>query len=172
MTSRTRIAVFSFLAVPLVIIGTSAFAQIPDGVSPGAVDRIAEIEGRCPTFIWGTSADAVNHELVVYRLPEGLDRSDVSAIDFSNADQVLYAEIPGTASAWAPELAECLTPSGNYVWFVRAVHLKDEGEVVEASEWSYGRYFSISSLPSAAEVEEALRVLRRYAGHPVEPGGT
>lgn len=29
MTSRTRIAVFSFLAVPLVIIGTSAFAQIP-----------------------------------------------------------------------------------------------------------------------------------------------
>ena len=49
------------------------------------------------------------------------------------------------------------------MWFVRAVYLEEEGEVAEASEWSYGRYFSISSMPSAVEVEEAMRVLRRYA---------
>ena len=162
MNRQIKFRVTIFLTMTLVIV-VPAIAQIPDGVSPGTVDRIAEIEGRCPTFIWGMSANAVDYELVGYRLPEGLDRSDLSAVDLSDADQVLYAMVPGTASAWAPELAECLTPGGNYVWFVRAVYLEEEGEVVEASEWSYGRYFSISSMPSAGEVEEALRVLRRYA---------
>jgi hypothetical protein len=145
------------------VIVVPTFAQVPDGVSPGAVDRIAEIEGRCPTFIWGMSPNAIDFELVAYRLSEGVDRADLSAVDLSEADQVLYAKVPGSAPAWEPELAKCLTPGGNYVWFVRAVYREEEGEVVEASEWSYGRYFSISSMPSAGEVDEALRVLRRYA---------
>ena len=171
MTSRTRTAVSSFLTVTLAIIVAPAFAEMPDGVSPGAVDRIAEIEGRCPTFIWGSVPGAAFHELIGYRLSESSDVSDPSKIDLANADQVLYAKVAGSAPAWEPELAECLTPGGNYVWFVRAVYLEEDGEVTEASEWSYGRYFSISSTPSAAEVEEALRVLRRYSGHTVDPEG-
>jgi len=156
MTSRTRTAVSSFLTVTLAIIVAPAFAQIPDGVSPGAADRTAEIEGRCPTFIWNSVPGAAFHELIGYRLPEKSELGDPSEIDVANTDQVLYAKVPGSAPAWEPELAECLTPGGNYVWFVRAVYLEEEGEVAEASEWSYGRYFSISSMPSVGEVEEAL----------------
>jgi len=171
MTSRTRTAVSSFLTVTLAIIVAPAFAQIPDGVSPGAADRTAEIEGRCPTFIWNSVPGAAFHELIGYRLPEKSELGDPSEIDVANTDQVLYAKVPGSAPAWEPELAECLTPGGNYVWFVRAVYLEEEGEVAEASEWSYGRYFSISSMPSVGEVEEALGVLRRFSGHSVGPEG-
>ena len=171
MTSRTRTAVSSFLTVTLAIIVAPAFAEIPNGVSPGAVDRIAEIEGRCPTFIWSPIPGAAFHELVGYRLPKDSESADLSAVELSDADQVVFTKVPGAASAWAPELAGCLTPGGEYVWFVRAVYREEDGEVAEASEWSYGRYFSISSMPSAGEVEEALGVLRRYAGHTVDPEG-
>ena len=168
MQIKSRVTIF--LTMTLVFI-VPTFAQIPDGVSPGAADRTAEIEGRCPTFIWDSVPGAAFHELVGYRLSENSDLADPSKIDLANADQVLYAKVPGSAPAWEPELAECLTPGGNYVWFVRAVYREEEGEVAEASEWSYGRFFSISSTPSAVEVEEAMRVLRRYAGDTVEPGG-
>jgi len=171
MTSRTRKALSSFLTVTLAIIVAPAFAEVPDGVSPGAVDRIAEIEGRCPSFFWGAIPEAIHYELVAYHLPEDSDRADLSAVELSDADQVVFTKVPGTASAWAPELAGCLTPGGEYVWFVRAVYQEEEGEALEASEWSYGRYFSISSMPSAGEVEEALGVLRRYSGHTVDPEG-
>jgi hypothetical protein len=167
---HVKAKVTSFLTMTLVIVAP-VFAQIPDGVSPGAAGRTAEIEGRCPTFIWNSVPGAAFHELVGYRLSEDSDVADPAGIDLAKADQVLYAKVPGSAPAWEPELAECLTPGGNYVWFVRAVYLEEEGEVAEASEWSYGRYFSISSTPSAVEVEEAVRVLRRYAGNTVDPGG-
>lgn len=151
--------------------GEGAFAQIPDGVSPGAINRTAEIEGRCPTFIWDSVPGAAFHELVGYRLPEKSELGDPSEVGLTNADRVLYAKVAGSAPAWEPELAECLTPGSSYVWFVRAVYREEDGEVAEASEWSYGRYFSISSMPSAGEVEEALRVLRRFGGYPVDPRG-
>jgi len=38
------------LAAIIVIGAPSALAQTPEGVSPGALDRIAEVEGRCPSF--------------------------------------------------------------------------------------------------------------------------
>jgi hypothetical protein len=165
---QVKTKLFSFLTMTLVIVAP-AFAQIPDGVSPGAADRSAEIEGRCPTFIWDSVPGAAFHELVGYRLPDDSKLADPSAVDLADADQVLYAKVSGSAPAWEPELAECLAPGGNYVWFVRAVHREEKGEVVDASEWSYGKYFSISPMPSAGEVEEALRVLRRHSGHQVDP---
>ena len=51
MNRQVKSRVTIFLTMTLVIV-VPAFAQIPDGVSPGAADRTAEIEGRCPTFIW------------------------------------------------------------------------------------------------------------------------
>jgi len=167
MNRQLEAKLVSFLTVTLVVV-VPAFAQIPDGVSPRAADRTALIQGRCPTFIWDSVPGAAFHELVGYRLPDDSDMADPAAVDLADADQVLYAKVSGSAPAWEPELAECLTPGGNYVWFVRAVYLEEEGEVAEAGEWSYGKYFSISSMPSAREVEEALRVLRRHSGHQVE----
>ncbi len=161
MTTRLQISVFRLLALALAVTALPLSAEMPDGVSPGEVDHIAEVEARCPTFIWGAVPGAETYQLVGYRLPEGMEAGEV---DLSRAEQVLYSEVPGNATSWTPNLADCLVPGESYVWFVRAVDRDDQGDVVEASEWSYGRFFSISPLPSAREVEEALDVLRRYLG--------
>lgn len=145
------------LAVPL------ASASSPVGVSPGAPDRVAQVEGRCPTFTWGAVPGAVGYELVVYRLPdESRSRSD-GALELSASDEVLFAALPAGANAWQPELADGLDPGGSYVWFVRAVLREEAGEVVDAGDWSAGRFFSIPAKPSQMEVDEALAVLRRYS---------
>jgi hypothetical protein len=165
MIGLFRVNVSVSLVVALAAIVIPAFAEIPDGVSPGAVDRIAEIEGRCPTFSWSPVPGASFHELVGYRLPDQIHVADLASVELSATNQDLYVRVPGGASAWEPELAECLTPGGNYIWFVRAVFETDQGDVAEVSEWSIGRLFSISTMPSAEELEDALAVLRRYAGN-------
>jgi hypothetical protein len=161
MASQVQAKVSRLLAVTLAGVVVPAFAEIPDSVSPGAGEQIAQIEGRCPSFSWGVVPGAEHYQLVGYRLPEGMEPSEV---DLSQADEVLYTEVPGTATSWTPNLRQCLAPGESYVWFVRAVFREDQGEVAEASEWSSGRFFSISPMPSAREVEEALSVLRRYSG--------
>ena len=168
MTSHVTTRVARLLTVILAVIVVPAFAEMPDGVSPGAFDRIAEVEGRCPTFSWSPVPDAASHELVGYRLPDQEETADLASVDLSDADQVLYSRVPGGATAWEPELSECLAPGASYVRFVRAVYREHRGEVIEASEWSHGRFFSISPLPSAAEMEEAFSVLRRYAGQVID----
>jgi predicted regulator of Ras-like GTPase activity (Roadblock/LC7/MglB family) len=160
MTVASRLAVSGILVI-IIVVASGAHAQVPDGVSPGAVDHVAAIEGRCPFFSWGVVPGAEHYELVCYRLPEGVEPSEV---DLGETEQVLYTEVPGAAAAWTPDLAQCLAVGESYVWFVRAVFREEHGEVVEASEWSYGRFFEISTTPSAGELEDALRVLRRYAG--------
>ncbi len=165
MTTHVQAKLSGLLVTMLAAIVVPAFAEVPSGVAPGAVDRIAEIQGICPTFIWDPVPGAAFHELVGYRLPDGIGPADPSAIDLAQAEQVLYAKVPGSAPAWGLELAECLAPSGTYVWFVRAVFREDRGEPLETSEWSHARFFSISAMPTAGEVEEALSVLRRYTGH-------
>jgi len=162
MNHRVRSKVLKSLVVTLAIIVVPVFAEFPAAVSPGAVDRIAEIEGRCPSFSWGVVPAAEHCQLIVYRLPEGME---VGEVDLDLAEEVLYTEVAGQAAMWTPNLTQCLTPGEGYAWFVRAVFRKEEGEIVEASEWSNGRFFSISAMPSVREVEEALSVLRRYTRH-------
>jgi len=162
MTSRFRAKVSGFLAVVIVIAAAPTLAQTPEGVSPGAVDRIAEVEGRCPTFIWGSVSGATAFELVVYRLTQKPQASNAEVIDLAESEEVLYARVPGGATAWQPELANGLEPGENYVWFVRTSLREDSGEIVVAGEWSEPRFFSIPATPSAIEVEAALEVLRRY----------
>lgn len=160
MSTQKWLKVTSVQAIVFTVLVLPAFAQIPEGVSPGSSDRVAEIEGRCPSFSWGVVPGAERYQLVGYRIPEGMDPAD---LDPSQAEQVLYTEVPGSATSWTPDLEQCLTPGESFVWFVRAVLKEEDGEVVEASEWSGGRYFLISSRPSVREVEEALRVLERYS---------
>ena len=160
MNARRRVAVMLFVVVLAAsqVIG----AGNPAGVSPGAVNRIVEIEGRCPTFMWVGVQTAQFIELVVYRLPHRLETASASDIDLSGAEEVLYERVPGGATGWTPALADCLQPGASFVWFVRAVLREEGGEVVEASEWSEGRLFTISPMPSTQEVDQALQVLRRY----------
>ncbi len=118
MSRRPRAKVSGFLTVVIAFGLAPVFAQTPEGVSPGAVDRIAEVEGRCPTFIWGGVSEALAYELVVYRLPVEQQASDTGQLDLSASDEVLYSRVPGGATAWQPELADGLDPGGTYVWFV------------------------------------------------------
>jgi len=154
--------VSGFLAVVIVIAAAPALAQTLEGVSPGAVDRIDEVEGRCPTFIWGGVSGALAYELVVYRLPDEPQASGTAGIDLTASDEVLYSRVPGGATAWQPRLADGLDPGESFVWFVRAVLREEAGEVIEAGDWSIGRFFSIPAMPSAMEVDAALEVLQRY----------
>jgi len=162
MSRRPRASVSGFLAAVIACGLAPVFAQTPEGVSPGAVDRITKVEGRCPTFIWGGVSEAQAYELVVYRLPEKQPASDTGRLDLSASDEVLYSRVPGGATAWQPELADGLDPGGIYVWFVRAALQANEDEVIEAGDWSAARFFSIPAMPSSMEVEQALSVLQRY----------
>jgi hypothetical protein len=154
--------VSGLLAVAIAIAAAPAFAQTPEGVSPGAVDRIVEVEGRCPTFIWSGVPGAAAYELVVYRVPTEPQASGAAGIELSASNEVLFARVPGGATAWQPRLADGLDPGGSYVWFVRAVRLEEAGEVVEAGDWSAARFFSVPAAPSGEQVRQALEVLQRW----------
>ncbi|MEJ2190005.1 MAG: hypothetical protein P8Y93_11470 [Acidobacteriota bacterium] len=144
-----------------------ASALGPEGVSPGSGDRVLEIAGRCPTFSWEVAPEAVFIELVAYRLPIEQEFIVPSEVDLALADEVLYARMPGRATTWTPSLEQCLEPGGAYAWFVRAVVAEESEEKAAGSGWSTPRFFAISPRPSAAELDEALNVLRRY--RPGEP---
>ena len=162
MSIRPRAAVCGFLTVVLAIGLTPVLAQSPEGVSPGAVDRVTGVEGRCPTFIWGGLPEATAYELVVYRLPDEPQASGTVDIDLSASDEILYSRVPGGATAWQPELADSLEPGGSYVWFVRAVLRATDDEVIETGDWSVGRFFSVPATPSDEQVRQALEVLQRW----------
>jgi hypothetical protein len=151
-----------------ILIGTLppavVFAQGPQSVSPGSEDRVLGIAGRCPTFSWEAVAEADSVELVAYRLPVEQALVDPLKVDLANADEAFYTRVPGGATTWTPALDQCLEPGGTYAWFVRAVVAREAEDESAGSGWSAPRFFAVSSQPSAAELEEALNVLRRYIG--------
>jgi hypothetical protein len=139
--------------VALAIIVVPGFAEIPDGVSPGAVDRIAEIEGRCPTFSWGSVAGARWYELEVFRLGE----------EGEEMEPVLRQSFAGSASSWTPSLDLCLELGGRYAWWVRAEGEKGPGE------WSDPLWFTVSLRVTETEFREALEMVRAYLAAAGEP---
>ncbi len=44
-----------------------------ESVSPGALDRMAQVNNACPTFSWDTEMDAVANEIVAYAIHENDD---------------------------------------------------------------------------------------------------
>ena len=98
MSFESRFAVIVSLVITIAI-GFAANGQVPDSVSPGAEDKIATIEGRCPSFRWGVMPGAELYHPVCYRLPEGMEPTEV---DLSRAHEVLYREVPGGATSWTP----------------------------------------------------------------------
>ena len=129
-----------------------------EGVSPGATDRMAQINNACPTFSWGKNGGAVAYDLVAYLLPEDASQS----AELTAETEVLYSRVAGGATSWTPSADRCSAPGGRYVWFVRAVNELAGDQVIEASEWSAGRYFMVPAAPSVDEVARALEVLQRY----------
>ena len=155
MKNETRYV--GFIALGLVILAATAVTAT-EGVSPGALDRMAKVNNACPTFSWSEAEAVVRYELVAYVLPE----DSAQPAELTSETEVLYAAVPAGATSWTPSTDKCLAPGGRYVWFVRAVNELAGDEVVAASEWSEGRYFTVPAAPSPEEMQRALDVLRRW----------
>ena len=151
----------AIFVVLLVAIASAASSATPEGVSPGAVDRVVAIRGECPTFSWGQIAGAHFYEVLVYELPKEADLQ--ANLELSAYNEVLYTKVIGSATSWTPGLDRCFVPGSSYVWFVRAV--ENENGVSESREWSDGRFFSVAIAPSTEQVRRALAILNRFIEH-------
>ena len=60
----------ALMALLALITLTAGSASATETVSPGALDRLAVVETRCPTFSWGADDGAAAYDLVAYVLPE------------------------------------------------------------------------------------------------------
>ena len=119
----------------LALIWTGPNAGAIEGVSPGAADRLAQVNNTCPTFNGDGEAGAVMNELVAYELPEG---DEAAGVELTADAEVLFTRVPGGASSWTPSADQCFAPGGRFVWFVRAVSELAGDQVIEASDWSAG----------------------------------
>ncbi len=152
--ARTLTALFAIMLLSLVATPTTA----TESVSPGAVDRVAVVETRCPTFSWGITDGAAAYDLAAYVLPENAAQQ----VELTAGNDVLFTRVAGSATSWTPSAEQCFAPGGRYVWFVRAVTELAGDQVIEAGEWSAGRFFEVPAAPSAEEMARALEVLKRW----------
>ena len=125
----------------------------PVPVAPGGPSRQTAVSRACPTFHWSVSMERsiAGYELAIYRV--GGDKEEGLV---PTAEPVLHHRLPAGVGGWTLPPDRCLAPGGRYAWSVRAV-----GEGVEG-RWSEPVLFEVAAVPSLAEVEEALEVLRRF----------
>ncbi len=164
MSSRSQM--LTTLVVLSLATGLSGlvWAEAPQGVSPGALDRLTNIRGECPTFSWEAVLNASYYELLVYAIGDRLGPSSLSDADLTEVEEAQYARVPGGATSWTPSLEERLVRGGSYVWFIRGVVADEADRVVTTGEWSPGMYFAIAAIPSMEEVQTALEVMHDYLG--------
>ena len=147
----------------LVVIGLVSLAAVSsyaiEGVSPGAPDRLASVGEVCPTFSWQEDDASKLYEIVAYSLPTDEDPADA---ELTAEAEVLYSRVAAGATSWTPSSDQCFAPGGRYVWFVRSVTELIDDQVIEAGEWSAGRYFSVPAGPSAEDVARAVEVLKQW----------
>ena len=131
------------------LVSSSSALGAATAVSPGAIERAVVLATPCPTFDWAAVPGAAGYELVV--------------LDVARAAEptvVLRHRIGAAALGWSPGREECLA-AGSYAWTVRA--LAASGEPLEGEKvWAPPLRFAISAAPSAAEVAEAIEILRRW----------
>ncbi len=142
-------------------------ADTPQGISPGGIDRIAPIQGPCPTFNWQVAADAAGYEVAVYRIGRHDEVDADREPTLSEEERTMFLELPAGVGGWTPAADECFQPDTCYAWFVRSLEAGADGALT-AGAWSRGRFFQTPAEPSASEVARAARVLRRY----LEGGGS
>lgn len=159
MINNTQVLMVAVLISCVATVAGAETAGGPQGVSPGASERITTVEGRCPSFDWVAVPQAELYELAVYELDPTAAVQPGSSLEHAVVAEAIFTRVAGGATGWTPDLALCLVPGGRYAWFVRAIF--DE-TAEEAGEWSPPLVFQVSSAPSTAQVEAALDVLRRH----------
>ncbi len=167
--ARTLTALIAIMLLSLAAIPTTA----TETVSPGAIDRLAQVNNACPTFSWGAEGGVVAYDLVAYVLPDDASHQ----VELTAESEALYTRVSGGATSWTPSADQCFAPGGRYVWFVRSVTELAGDEVVAASEWSAGRYFTVPDAPSPEEIERAIEVMNWLeatgrSGAPIISSGT
>lgn len=140
-----------------------ATAAGSSGISPGSVDGFVPAAGPCPTFSWTGPGASRGVELQVLR---------VADLGGPVEEPALLVELPAGATSWTPPGDRCLAAGERYAWSVRPIGAAE----APAGGWSEPLLFEVAALPSAAEVERALRILRDYAaaagaGDLAAPGG-
>jgi hypothetical protein len=135
-------------------------ASATESVSPGAFDRMAQVNNACPTFSWGMTDNAMAYEVVAYSLSDDASQEEELGAD----SEVLFSRVAGSATSWTPSADRCFAPGGRFVWFVRAVTELDGDEVIMTGEWSAGRYFTVPVAPSPEDVARAIEVMRWLEG--------
>jgi hypothetical protein len=123
-------------------------------VSPGAIDRVAAVEARCPTFSWAPVAEAVAQELVLLESGEAAPKID-------EAEALVRVELPGSASSWTPDLEQCPLPNRTYAWAIRAL-----GEDV-GPDWSEPRLFRVMARPAFVPPADVPTI---WIGEELPPG--
>jgi hypothetical protein len=135
------------LVLAFVAVGTaeSLHSQVRPGeslwtgpllVSPGGAGREGRVGTGCPTFSWASSwslsRQVAAYEVRVYELGAAAEKREPA----------LRANLPAGATAWTPELGDCLS-SGRYGWTVAAV-LESTGQESER-RWSKPAVFRVES---------------------------
>ncbi len=144
-----RFLVFSVLATALTSAATAESAL--QGVAPGARDAFAPAS-PCPVFIWSLDPTADAYELLVYA-------ADPSVAP-RQTEPLLRVPLPAGVGSWTPPADRCLEPGRRYAW---TVGTDGAGEVTSGS-WSEPLLLEIVLAPTAAELQQALEVVRRYLG--------
>lgn len=151
-------ATAGLMALLLPFAASSEPGRRPVPVSPGALERVVAVVGRCPTFSWADTREAEGFELAVYRIG---GEDEAARGNAREVDRVARATTPGGTRSWTPASEGCLASGGRYAWLVREIAA--EG----SSEWSEPMLFEIED-PSETDVREAVAVLRSYLAR-VEP---
>jgi hypothetical protein len=136
---------WSMMCGALLLATPGAAATVPVPVSPASDLEMAVVESRCPTFSWGSVADARAYELIVYRLDD----------DGAPTDPELRRAFPGGVTSWTPTLESCLERGGRYAWAIRAATA--EG----STPWSPATIFDIAELPGWISRREAVALAQR-----------
>lgn len=138
--------------VILTLVAAAAGAASVVPVSPGRASTVDAISQACPTFSWESVVGATRLDLVVYEVPAGDSSADLG----KSARPVIEVSLPGRATSWTPRLDQCLEPGGSFAWSVRALSADLVGE------WATPTLFSVVDKAEIGDVQEAVRVLRRY----------
>jgi len=133
---------------------TGELAGRVQGVSPGSVERFVPAASACPAFSWTGGGEGGGVELQVLRV-------GALAPDAAEEERALAVTLPPGASSWTAPGDRCLAAGERYAWSVRSV----QGPDARAGGWSEPLLFEVPALPTAAEVDMALRVLRSYLAH-------
>jgi hypothetical protein len=128
------------LLLLVTLAGGAPAAEIPRTGSPGGPSYPTQISRSCPTFTWEQVEGAVAYDLVVYRLLDGDEGSEL----------VLDRAFAGPVDSWTPSLDDCLERGGRYAWSVRVV------APGEPSAWSAPSLFRVVGGPDLGELEETL----------------